>query len=121
MKDSVGPVFESGASKRLEQLVRRYLSGRTALFEERVERGMACDCHGDLKADGHSRPSLTFPGHAFHLVETARMNGGRDSNRCRFKDPARKWPCGLNKLAFASGLRIVKRLHWTSLSRNWRM
>ena len=51
MKDSVGPLLQSGASKRVEQLVRRYLSGRTPLFEERVERGMACDGHGDLKAD----------------------------------------------------------------------
>ena len=48
MLDSVGPVLESGASKRVEQLVRRYLSGRIPLFEERVERGMACDGHGDL-------------------------------------------------------------------------
>jgi aminoglycoside phosphotransferase family enzyme/predicted kinase len=51
MLDSVGPVLDLQGSKRVELLVRRYLSGRTALFEERVERGMACDGHGDLKAD----------------------------------------------------------------------
>ncbi len=51
MTDSVGPVLESAAARRVEQLVRRYLSGRAPLFKERVERGMACDGHGDLKAD----------------------------------------------------------------------
>jgi hypothetical protein len=51
MQDSVGPVLNADKAKRVELLVRRYLSGREPLFEERLERGMACDGHGDLKAD----------------------------------------------------------------------
>jgi predicted kinase len=51
MQDSVGPVLAPDMAKRVELLARRYLSGRVPLFEERLERGMACDGHGDLKAD----------------------------------------------------------------------
>jgi uncharacterized protein len=51
MQDSVGPVLNRGLARRVELLVRRYMSGRVSLFEERLERGMACDGHGDLKAD----------------------------------------------------------------------
>jgi len=51
MRGSVGPVLDPDAAGRVELLVRRYLSGRAALFAERSERRMACDGHGDLKAD----------------------------------------------------------------------
>ncbi|HEX9097978.1 MAG TPA: AAA family ATPase, partial [Candidatus Dormibacteraeota bacterium] len=51
MHDSVGPVLDPEMASRVELLVRRYLTGRGPLFEERLERGMACDGHGDLKAD----------------------------------------------------------------------
>jgi aminoglycoside phosphotransferase family enzyme/predicted kinase len=51
MQDSVGSVLDPDVVKRVELLVRKYLAGRAPLFEERQERGMACDGHGDLKAD----------------------------------------------------------------------
>jgi aminoglycoside phosphotransferase family enzyme/predicted kinase len=51
MQGSVGLILDPEVARRVELLVRRYLSGRVPLFEERLERGMACDGHGDLKAD----------------------------------------------------------------------
>ncbi len=51
MQASVGPVLDADVATRVELLVRRYLSGRAPLFEERMDRAMACDGHGDLKAD----------------------------------------------------------------------
>ncbi|HUZ87579.1 MAG TPA: AAA family ATPase [Candidatus Baltobacterales bacterium] len=51
MRGSVGRVLDAAVAGRVELLVRRYLSGRTSLFTDRVEGGMARDGHGDLKAD----------------------------------------------------------------------
>lgn len=51
MRDSIGLVFQADVAERVETLVRKYLSGRAPLFEERQKQGMGCDGHGDLKAD----------------------------------------------------------------------
>lgn len=47
----LGTVLDAGVAARVETLVRRYLSGRNALFEDRIATGRVCDGHGDLLAD----------------------------------------------------------------------
>lgn len=48
---SPGSVLDRSKVTRLEQLVHRYLDGRTALFDHRVAAGWIRDGHGDLQAD----------------------------------------------------------------------
>lgn len=46
----VGSVFESHFDETIQQLVDRYLEGRSALFDQRIATGAICDGHGDLQA-----------------------------------------------------------------------
>jgi len=47
----LGTVLDAGVAARVETLVRRYLSGRNAVFAKRIATGRVCDGHGDLLAD----------------------------------------------------------------------
>ena len=46
-----GPVLAPDVARRVEDLVRRYLAGRAALFGRRVALGAVRDGHGDLQAE----------------------------------------------------------------------
>lgn len=46
-----GTVLAADRIDRLDQLAREYLTGRDALFDERIRRGAICDGHGDLQAE----------------------------------------------------------------------
>jgi aminoglycoside phosphotransferase family enzyme/predicted kinase len=46
-----GPVLDPDTCQRVESLVRRYLAGRTPLFERRIAVGAVRDGHGDLQAE----------------------------------------------------------------------
>ena len=46
-----GTVLDPEVEDGVITLARRYLAGRGALFEQRIEEGRACDGHGDLLAD----------------------------------------------------------------------
>ena len=47
----IGPVLDAPQCARVEELVHRYLSGREALFSERIAAGRVRDGHGDLQAE----------------------------------------------------------------------
>jgi uncharacterized protein len=47
----VGTVLDHDVEAEIEALVRRYLEGRDAMFESRIEQGRIVDGHGDLLAD----------------------------------------------------------------------
>jgi aminoglycoside phosphotransferase family enzyme/predicted kinase len=47
----VGTTLAAEIEERVRRLARRYLDGRTALFEHRVAEGKVIDGHGDLLAD----------------------------------------------------------------------
>ncbi len=47
----IGPVLDPTASRRVEELVRRYLAGRGRLFDHRIALGAVRDGHGDLQAE----------------------------------------------------------------------
>jgi aminoglycoside phosphotransferase family enzyme/predicted kinase len=47
----VGTVLDADVWRRGEELVRRYLAGRTRLFDHRIALGRVCDGHGDLQAE----------------------------------------------------------------------
>jgi aminoglycoside phosphotransferase family enzyme/predicted kinase len=47
----VGPVLDPKVCNRVEWLVRRYLTGRAALFDHRIALGAARDGHGDVQAE----------------------------------------------------------------------
>ena len=47
----VGPVLDPEAEGRAEALVRRYLEGRSRLFDHRIAVGAVRDGHGDLQAE----------------------------------------------------------------------
>ena len=51
MAASIGPVLEDDAARRVEELVRRYLDGRSRLFDDRIALGAVRDGHGDLQAE----------------------------------------------------------------------
>jgi uncharacterized protein len=51
MQPFVGSVLDPGVASDVEQLARRYLDGRTALFAARQAHGKVKDGHGDLLAD----------------------------------------------------------------------
>ncbi len=51
MAPFVGPVIDAGAEALVQHQVRRFLAGRTALFDERIAHGHVCDGHGDLQAE----------------------------------------------------------------------
>lgn len=46
-----GVLLDGAALDAVERLVERFLSGRAALFEDRIARGAVVDGHGDLLAD----------------------------------------------------------------------
>jgi aminoglycoside phosphotransferase family enzyme/predicted kinase len=46
-----GSVLDPDGCRRVEDLVRRYLAGRTRLFDHRIDIGAVCDGHGDLQAE----------------------------------------------------------------------
>jgi aminoglycoside phosphotransferase family enzyme/predicted kinase len=46
-----GPVLDPDACRRVENLVRRYLAGRSRLFDHRIALGAVRDGHGDLQAE----------------------------------------------------------------------
>jgi hypothetical protein len=46
-----GPVLDADAARRVEHLVRRYLAGRSRLFDHRIALGAVRDGHGDLQAE----------------------------------------------------------------------
>jgi uncharacterized protein len=47
----VGTVVDADAEERVQELARRYLDGRAALFDHRIAEGKVVDGHGDLLAD----------------------------------------------------------------------
>jgi aminoglycoside phosphotransferase family enzyme/predicted kinase len=47
----IGHGLDETSCRRIETLVRRYLDGRDALFNSRIESDCVCDGHGDLQAD----------------------------------------------------------------------
>jgi aminoglycoside phosphotransferase family enzyme/predicted kinase len=47
----VGSLLAADAEERIRGLARRYLDGRTALFDQRIAEGKVLDGHGDLLAD----------------------------------------------------------------------
>lgn len=47
----VGPVIDEGDFHRSQNLVERYLAGRSQLFEDRIAQGWVRDGHGDLRAE----------------------------------------------------------------------
>lgn len=51
MTGHYGGVLDRVQAERVELLVRRFLSARGHLFQDRIADGMARDGHGDLKAD----------------------------------------------------------------------
>jgi len=51
MAPFVGPVLAPEVAAGVERLARRYLAGRSALFEHRIASGMVRDGHGDLLAE----------------------------------------------------------------------
>lgn len=51
LRPFIGSVLDAAAVQRVQSLAGRYLQGRAALFQLRVEQGHAVDGHGDLLAD----------------------------------------------------------------------
>jgi aminoglycoside phosphotransferase family enzyme/predicted kinase len=50
LRGPAGSVLDGARSRRVQELVQRYLSGRDQLFSQRIRDGHVCDGHGDLQA-----------------------------------------------------------------------
>lgn len=50
LRPFAGDVLDPDEVRRVEDLARRYLAGRSALFDTRIEAGLVRDGHGDLQA-----------------------------------------------------------------------